>query len=149
MQRLEVRGAVRPIYGSLGVKRLRALKQKNKCKIEPATAVGGVHPREIPFHTTKVWAAESTKHLLSQLLVLNCLNGQNVIHSFIYDAYQTDLLNRRSSIPLISDVTSPRSGTLFYLATRITLYADQCCNNLVGARAKSTQKIHTGVLLSP
>jgi len=49
------------------------LKQKNKCKIEPATAVGGVRPREIPFHTTKVWAAEITKHLLSQLLTLNCL----------------------------------------------------------------------------
>jgi len=29
MQRLEVRGAVRPIYGSLGIKRLTGLKNLN------------------------------------------------------------------------------------------------------------------------
>jgi len=32
MQRLEVSGAVRPIYGSLGVKRLRSLAKSGTCQ---------------------------------------------------------------------------------------------------------------------
>jgi len=32
MQRLEVRGAVRPIYGSLGVKRLKIVFKRRNCR---------------------------------------------------------------------------------------------------------------------
>ena len=35
MQRLEVSGAVRPIYGSLGVKRLTALAMSDELSISP------------------------------------------------------------------------------------------------------------------
>jgi len=38
MQRLEVSGAVRPIYVSLGVKRLRKIKC-NMCKFSPQVAL--------------------------------------------------------------------------------------------------------------
>ena len=60
MQRLEVSGAVRPIYGSLGVKRLQLLVLINRIYYHPCVSYGKktyltIHMNQFQLNNVSEW----------------------------------------------------------------------------------------------
>ena len=81
MQRLEVSGAVRPIYGSLGVKRLNEFQNKN-------------YVRGIFLDLQKAFDCVNHDILLNKLSFYGITGGFfQLIKTYLQDRYQRVILN--------------------------------------------------------
>ena len=83
MQRLEVSGAVRPLYWSLGVKGLRA---KNECKTKRNSVTISIPPRDRPQWTHTAHLLRKNIQYTKMILTWN-INAKKYVSSALYVHY--------------------------------------------------------------